>query len=84
MKVFIQGVLKIVENSAFKDATTGAKVPYFTNYVQDPEGKLSKIGSSEDFSEFIDEPVVAECEMRPDFNKPNLFRVKVTSVRKEK
>jgi len=83
MKIFIQGVLKIVEPNPFKDAETGKTVPYFTNYIQDPEGKLVKIGSQEDLSEHLDNPSVFNAEMKSDFNKPNLFRVKINSVRKQ-
>jgi len=83
MRIYAQGVLKMVENSSFKDAKTGQTVSYFTHYIQDAEGKLAKFGASEDYSEFIDVPIVAECDLKPDFQKPNLYRAKLTSVRKQ-
>jgi len=83
MQIFIQGVLKIVEPNSFKDAATGKTVEYYTNYLQDSEGKLSKLGSSTDLSEFLDTPVVVEADLKADFNKPNLFRVKIISVKKQ-
>jgi len=84
MPIYIRGLIKIVENAAFKNATTGEQVPYFVHYVQDPSGKLQKLGSQIDYSEFIDEPVVITATLKPDFNKPNLFKVIISDVKKDK
>jgi len=81
MKAYIEGNLRIVENSSFKDAKTQESVPYFTNYVQDDEGKLSKIGSKQDYTAMVGRDCVFTVEVRSDYNKPNLFRLSIASVK---
>jgi len=81
MKAYIEGTLKIVENASFKDAKTQENVPYFVNYIQDEDGKLSKIGSKSDYSALVGRDAVFTVEVRSDFNKPNLFRLSVSNVK---
>lgn len=84
MPIYIKGVIKIVEDASFKDAQTGAVVPYYVNYVQDPEGKLVRIASKTDFSELTDTIVVITATLRSDRDKPNLFKVLISDVKEEK
>jgi len=84
MPIFIRGIIKIVENASFINAQTKEKVPYYVHYVQDPEGKLQKLASQIDYSDFLDEIVIITATLKPDFNKPNLFKVIISDVKKDK
>jgi len=80
-KIYIEGTIKLVEDSSFKDAETKEKVPYFTNYIQDTEGGVVKLGSRENYEQWKDTRVVVVAEMKPDFNKPSLYRLKILEVK---
>lgn len=79
--IYIEGKIKMVEDTSFKDAKTGQTVPYFTNYLQGSDGKLLKLGSRQDFGSMADKAVLVTAELRPDFNKPSLYRLSITDVK---
>jgi len=81
MKAYIEGNLRICENASFKDAKTGEKVPYYVFYIQDEDGQLSKIGCRDDHSDLVGRDAVFTVTVKPDFNKPNLFRLSVIDVK---
>lgn len=82
MKAYIEGTLRIVENGEFTDKDTGKVIPRWINYIQDEEGMLEKISSKDvDHSAFIGRDCVFTIALKPDFNKPNLFRATLTDVK---
>jgi len=80
-KIYIEGEIKIVEDTSFQDAQTKQKVPYYTNYLQGSDGKLLKLGSREDFGAMAGKAVLVTAELRPDFNKPSLYRLSIVEVK---
>jgi len=81
MKAYIEGVIQMVEDASFKDAQTGKPVPYFAVYVQDGEKKVLKLGSREDRSDSVGKDVVITLSVRPDFNKPSLYRLTIDEIK---
>lgn len=81
MKAFVEGNLRIVENSTFKDAKTGSDVPYFTNYIQDEGGQMIKIGSKDNHTDMVGRDCVFVVQIREDFEHKKLFRLKLLDVK---
>jgi len=81
MKAYIEGTLRIVENSTFKDSKTGSDVPYFTNYIQDESGQLTKVGSRDNHTDMVGREAVFTVEVKPDFQNNRLFRITLINVK---
>jgi len=81
MPLYLEADIKIVENASFKDAQTGNTVPYYKVYLQDENGKMLSIGTREDVNDTVGKNCVVTSSAKPDFNKPNLFRLSIVEVK---
>jgi len=84
MKAFIEGTLKMVEDASFKDKATGSLVPYFVSYIQDDESKLLKVGSRENHTPMVGRDCVFVIGMKPDYEKPNLYKLSLLDIKPQK
>jgi len=84
MKLFVEGNLRIVENSQFIDKKTNEKVPYFTNYIQDEDGELQKVGSRDNHTDLVGRDCVFTLQAKPDFTNNRLFRLTLIDVKASK
>jgi len=84
MKAYVEGILRIVENAAFKDSKTMESVDYFVNYIQDENAQLIKVGSRVNHTDMVGRDAVFEIECKPDFSNPRLFRLSLLEVKPAK
>lgn len=81
MPAYIQGTIKLFEANEFKDAESQEPVKFYTYYVQGTEGNTLKLNSRQDFRQYVDEAVTIAFTLKPDYNKPTLFRVSIIDVK---
>lgn len=72
MITYANATLQIVERNNFKDPETGNDVKFNTNFLKDEEGKVLKVNSAIDFTDYEGKKGVAVVRVREQEGKVKL------------